>query len=88
MIELTSRGDRCRLRGTGHRRCGRTGRGAAGAGDRRLTPGGTGDLFFGIAGEHNDGGAFAQRAIEDGAWGVVVAPNMETAWRPPAAAPM
>ncbi len=41
--------------------------------DSRLTA--PGDLFFGIAGEHSDGGAFAQRAIEDGAWGVVVTPE-------------
>ena len=31
-----------------------------------------GDLFFGIAGERADGGRFAERAIESGAWGVVV----------------
>jgi UDP-N-acetylmuramoyl-tripeptide--D-alanyl-D-alanine ligase len=41
--------------------------------DSRLTA--PGDLFFGIAGEHSDGGAFADRAIGDGAWGVVVAPE-------------
>ena len=34
---------------------------------------GSGDLFFGIAGEHADGGEFAEAAIEAGAWGVVVA---------------
>src|SRR6185436_14621732 len=34
---------------------------------------GNGDLFFGIAGEHADGGEFAEAAIEAGAWGVVVA---------------
>jgi UDP-N-acetylmuramoyl-tripeptide--D-alanyl-D-alanine ligase len=38
--------------------------------DSRLTA--PNDLFFGIAGEHTDGGAFAERAIESGAWGVVV----------------
>jgi UDP-N-acetylmuramoyl-tripeptide--D-alanyl-D-alanine ligase len=31
-----------------------------------------GDLFFGLGGEHADGGAFAAQAIERGAWGVVV----------------
>jgi UDP-N-acetylmuramoyl-tripeptide--D-alanyl-D-alanine ligase len=34
-----------------------------------------GDLFFGIAGERSDGGGFAERAIESGAWGVVVTPE-------------
>ena len=34
-----------------------------------------GDLFFGIAGERADGGRFAERAIESGAWGVVVTPE-------------
>jgi UDP-N-acetylmuramyl pentapeptide synthase len=34
-----------------------------------------GDLFFGIAGERTDGGQFAERAIEFGAWGVVVTPE-------------
>ena len=33
---------------------------------------GPGDLFFGLAGEHADGGEFAAAAIEAGAWGVVV----------------
>ena len=32
-----------------------------------------GDLFFGLAGEHQDGGRYAGRALEQGAWGVVVA---------------
>lgn len=31
-----------------------------------------GDLFFGLRGEHRDGGDFAPAAIEAGAWGVVV----------------
>jgi UDP-N-acetylmuramoyl-tripeptide--D-alanyl-D-alanine ligase len=34
----------------------------------------SGDLFFGLTGEHADGGEFAEAAIEAGAWGVVVAP--------------
>lgn len=33
---------------------------------------GAGDIFFGLAGEHHDGGAFASEVIERGAWGVVV----------------
>ena len=32
----------------------------------------TGDLFFGLAGERDDGGRFAAGAIEAGAWGVCV----------------
>jgi UDP-N-acetylmuramoyl-tripeptide--D-alanyl-D-alanine ligase len=35
---------------------------------------GPGDLFFGLRGEHADGGEFATAAIEAGAWGVVVGP--------------
>jgi UDP-N-acetylmuramoyl-tripeptide--D-alanyl-D-alanine ligase len=31
-----------------------------------------GDLFFGLRGESRDGGEFAARAVEAGAWGVVV----------------
>jgi UDP-N-acetylmuramoyl-tripeptide--D-alanyl-D-alanine ligase len=38
---------------------------------------GSGDLFFGLRGEKRDGGEFARRAIEAGAWGVVVSPD----WR-------
>ena len=34
-----------------------------------------GELFFGLAGERDDGGAFAANAIEAGAWGVVVTPD-------------
>jgi len=33
---------------------------------------GSGDLFFGLRGERDDGGRFAPAAIEAGAWGVVV----------------
>ena len=32
----------------------------------------SGDLFFGLPGERVDGGKFATRALEDGAWGAVV----------------
>lgn len=39
---------------------------------RALRPG---DLFVGLRGERVDGGAFAERALEAGAWGVVVAPE-------------
>jgi len=33
---------------------------------------GPGDLFIGLAGAHADGGAFAGRALQAGAWGVLV----------------
>ena len=35
----------------------------------------SGDLFFGLPGEHVDGGAYSVAALETGAWGVVVAPQ-------------
>jgi UDP-N-acetylmuramoyl-tripeptide--D-alanyl-D-alanine ligase len=35
----------------------------------------SGDLFFGLPGERADGGEFASRALEDGAWGAVVGPE-------------
>jgi UDP-N-acetylmuramoyl-tripeptide--D-alanyl-D-alanine ligase len=34
-----------------------------------------GDLFVGLAGETVDGGVFAERALDAGAWGVLVAPG-------------
>jgi UDP-N-acetylmuramoyl-tripeptide--D-alanyl-D-alanine ligase len=34
-----------------------------------------GDLFVGLPGEHVDGGAYAERALRAGAWGVLVAPE-------------
>ena len=34
-----------------------------------------GDLFVGLPGEQVDGGRFAAQALEDGAWGVLVAPE-------------
>lgn len=34
-----------------------------------------GDLFFGIAGDRDDGGEYAAEALERGAWGVVVRPD-------------
>jgi len=34
-----------------------------------------GDLFFGLAGEHDDGGRFAPDALRSDAWGVVVSPG-------------
>jgi UDP-N-acetylmuramoyl-tripeptide--D-alanyl-D-alanine ligase len=34
-----------------------------------------GDLFFGLPGEHVDGGSFAAAALDAGAWGVVVTPE-------------
>ncbi len=36
---------------------------------------GAGDLFVGLRGTRDDGGAFAQRALDAGAWGVLVAPE-------------
>lgn len=38
-----------------------------------------GSLFFGLSGEHVDGGKFAVAAIEAGAWGVVVASDSAAA---------
>jgi UDP-N-acetylmuramoyl-tripeptide--D-alanyl-D-alanine ligase len=35
-----------------------------------------GELFFGLTGETDDGGRFAPDALENGAWGVVVSPEM------------
>ena len=37
--------------------------------------GGPGDLFVGLPGERADGGEFAARALEAGAWGALVAPE-------------
>ena len=34
---------------------------------------GPGDLFFGLRGEHTDGGSHAGQALQAGAWGVLVA---------------
>jgi UDP-N-acetylmuramoyl-tripeptide--D-alanyl-D-alanine ligase len=39
---------------------------------REVAPG---DLFFGLRGEHADGGEFAGRALEAGAWGAVLTPE-------------
>jgi UDP-N-acetylmuramoyl-tripeptide--D-alanyl-D-alanine ligase len=39
---------------------------------RRVAPG---DLFFGLRGEHADGGEFAGAALEAGAWGAIVTPG-------------
>ena len=36
---------------------------------------GPGDLFFGLVGENVDGGRYAQQALDNGAWGVVVKPE-------------
>ena len=50
--------------------------------DSRQT--GPGDLFVGLRGEHADGGAFAEAALEAGAWGVLVgtehAAGLEGGW--------
>jgi len=37
-----------------------------------------GELFFGLIGENDDGGRFAARALEEGAWGVVAGPGWQT----------
>ncbi len=37
---------------------------------------GPGDLFFGLRGERANGGEYAAAAVETGAWGVVVTPEM------------
>jgi UDP-N-acetylmuramoyl-tripeptide--D-alanyl-D-alanine ligase len=51
----------------------------AAPGPRRATidtrESGIGDLFFGLKGEHVDGGAHADAALAAGAWGVLVAPE-------------
>ncbi len=39
---------------------------------RQVAPG---DLFVGLAGEREDGGAYAAQALQGGAWGVLVAPR-------------
>src|SRR6266849_5949611 len=36
---------------------------------------GEGDLFVGLVGERTDGGEFAAKALEAGAWGVLVTPD-------------
>jgi UDP-N-acetylmuramoyl-tripeptide--D-alanyl-D-alanine ligase len=41
---------------------------------------GPGDLFFGLRGENRDGGEFAGAAIEAGAWGVVVRPEVRSSF--------
>jgi UDP-N-acetylmuramoyl-tripeptide--D-alanyl-D-alanine ligase len=63
--------------------------GAAGEGPARaaidtrsLAPG---DLFVGLVGERVDGGTFAVRAREAGAWGVLVAPGHADLGGPPGA---
>jgi UDP-N-acetylmuramoyl-tripeptide--D-alanyl-D-alanine ligase len=53
---------------------------------------GPGDLFFGLAGEHADGGEFGAAALAGGAWGVVVKPEraegLEGGWVLAAADPL
>lgn len=41
---------------------------------------GTGDLFFGLRGEHRDGGEFAAAALAAGAWGIVVSPAFRSSF--------
>jgi UDP-N-acetylmuramoyl-tripeptide--D-alanyl-D-alanine ligase len=43
---------------------------------------GPGDLFFGLRGERRDGGEFAPVAVEAGAWGVVVGPQVRSYFPP------
>jgi UDP-N-acetylmuramoyl-tripeptide--D-alanyl-D-alanine ligase len=38
---------------------------------------GPGDLFVGLVGEHVDGGAFAEQALDQGAWGVLLGPDWD-----------
>ena len=42
---------------------------------------GPGALFVGLAGEHEDGGAYAGQALAQGAWGVLVTPEHADAAR-------
>jgi UDP-N-acetylmuramoyl-tripeptide--D-alanyl-D-alanine ligase len=42
---------------------------------------GPGDLFVGLAGEHEDGGRYAPQALAAGAWGVIVGPEAAEAAR-------
>ncbi|MBJ7520005.1 MAG: UDP-N-acetylmuramoyl-tripeptide--D-alanyl-D-alanine ligase [Solirubrobacteraceae bacterium] len=55
------------------------GPGAAGAGPSRVTIDSRdirpGDLFVGLPGARVDGGTFAEKALTDGAWGVLVGPG-------------
>jgi UDP-N-acetylmuramoyl-tripeptide--D-alanyl-D-alanine ligase len=46
---------------------------------------GPGDLFFGLKGSNRDGGEFAPTAIEAGAWGVVVGPEVRQSFLPDSA---
>ena len=49
---------------------------------------GEGDLFVGLRGTRHDGGAYAQQALDAGAWGVLVAPeHAEARPRPEGGAP-
>lgn len=43
---------------------------------------GPGDLFFGLRGEHRDGGEFAPAAIDAGAWGVVIGKKVRRTFLP------
>jgi UDP-N-acetylmuramoyl-tripeptide--D-alanyl-D-alanine ligase len=43
---------------------------------------GPGDLFFGLRGENRDGGEFAPAALDAGAWGVVVRPELRSQFLP------
>ncbi|HEU5252621.1 MAG TPA: UDP-N-acetylmuramoyl-tripeptide--D-alanyl-D-alanine ligase [Solirubrobacterales bacterium] len=43
---------------------------------------GPGDLFFGLRGANRDGGEFAPAAIEAGAWGAVVGPEVRRTFSP------
>jgi UDP-N-acetylmuramoyl-tripeptide--D-alanyl-D-alanine ligase len=43
---------------------------------------GPGDLFFGLKGANHDGSVFAPQALEAGAWGVVVGPEVRRTFSP------
>jgi UDP-N-acetylmuramoyl-tripeptide--D-alanyl-D-alanine ligase len=68
-----------RVVGGGERVAGSGGEQAAGGGPRRVVIDSRkvhpGDLMVGLAGEHVDGGAYAEQALRAGAWGVLVTPE-------------
>ena len=59
----------------------RAGRAARARGRSTRARSAPGDLFFGLRGEHADGGEFAAAALAAGAWGVVVEPERGRAAR-------
>ncbi|HEY6729653.1 MAG TPA: hypothetical protein VI039_01375, partial [Solirubrobacterales bacterium] len=43
---------------------------------------GPGDLFFGLRGANRDGGEFAPAALDAGAWGAVIRPEVRRTFLP------